>query len=686
MGGVAMWVTIGAAAWGQTLVCPDISCTHATIAEALLAAPTDGTLAHYLVLEGTYVEDGLDVITGQHVLFEAIGAVTVRAATDGSTFTVREGAILELDGFTLSAQNGRGVRVIDGRLELRNGVVFPLGVVGSGAGILATGGSVDISDSLFLDSVAASDGGHLSVADGDLTVARTQFLGGTAVEGGSVFLSAASPHVATFTDTQFEGNLATARGGAVMVQGAVDLSLVDVSFEDNFAREGGALAVADTPTTTVTLEGTELLANEASEHGGALAIFGSSVHAIRTEWIGNVAGDQGGAIYVEGSGTLQLEGSLLCDNQGRRGGAIRSISDPTQVWSNNRMLENQATEGGGAIDLGGGEVEVIHHNLLGNSAPIGSAIRASSHPTLRNNLIAFHPQGIAIELGTGGFDEGHSATWANAAGNVTDGVEFGAFHQQTDPLLRDYVVGRGCDQVDFHSWYGPLTNTGDPNGAADRDGSRADIGAYGGPGASDAAWDEDLDGDGFPPLYDCVEGDPAYYPDPSPDDGETHDTPYDGLDQDCDGGDDFDVDGDGFHWPEDCDDTDALIFPGAPEPVGSGDRNCDLLIDADGDGVEPPEDCDDSNPRIHPGVVEDADPTVDLDCDGTGDVVRPVVPLTCSAVGGTPSHPVGTLVGLAFVALLRRRAFVEGPERRSPHGLVRGTLRSAGTAAKTVDR
>jgi hypothetical protein len=56
--------------------------------------------------------------------------------------------------------------------------------------------------------------------------------------------------------------------------------------------------------------------------------------------------------------------------------------------------------------------------------------------------------------------------------------------------------------------------------------------------------------------------------------------PYDGVDNDCDGGDLVDVDEDGAAAVEaggdDCDDTDPEVVPGAPDPLGDGvDQDCD---------------------------------------------------------------------------------------------------------------
>ena len=104
--------------------------------------------------------------------------------------------------------------------------------------------------------------------------------------------------------------------------------------------------------------------------------------------------------------------------------------------------------------------------------------------------------------------------------------------------------------------------------------------------------DYDQDGDGAGSevhgFDDCDDNNAGVYP------GATE-VPYDGLDQDCEGGDLTDVDGDGYDASEvgglDCDDTDPSINPNPePDPVAEVDpwydgvdQNCDGLSDYDKD-------------------------------------------------------------------------------------------------------
>ncbi len=75
---------------------------------------------------------------------------------------------------------------------------------------------------------------------------------------------------------------------------------------------------------------------------------------------------------------------------------------------------------------------------------------------------------------------------------------------------------------------------------------------------------------------DCDDDEPSTYPG-------APETPYDGVDSDCDGADPDDLDGDGQPATEagggDCDDDDPATYSGAPEVTGDPDLNCDGSVE-----------------------------------------------------------------------------------------------------------
>lgn len=171
--------------------------------------------------------------------------------------------------------------------------------------------------------------------------------------------------------------------------------------------------------------------------------------------------------------------------------------------------------------------------------------------------------------------------------------------------------------------------------------------------SEEPAWYPECDSNAVEPLADCDDDNASVNPNEP-------DTPYDALDNDCDGYDLCDVDGDGFlavpedvcpgldccsvaefaDFPDgplqagDCDDNDVDINPEASEgdPDDGGfadglDNDCNGVIDdpyqdRDGDGFsESDGDClddptDEMSAQVFPGQIELCDDFYDNDCDG----------------------------------------------------------------------
>ena len=231
----------------------------------------------------------------------------------------------------------------------------------------------------------------------------------------------------------------------------------------------------------------------------------------------------------------------------------------------------------------------------------------------------------------------------------------------------------GSDCADEEIWYDGID--GDCDGASDfdQDGDGYDSFGYGGDDCNDIdpeispavaesgnGIDDDCDGDidedtnlwdgdrdGFNQVVDCDDSDPGINP-------YTPEVPYDGIDQDCSGGDLADVDGDGFDAAQaggpDCDDDDDDIHPDAAEVCDGTDNDCDgvndppdepwyLDADSDTDGdpdvsvldCAPPDgyvgndaDCDDSDPFMHGDDIDnDGYSPCGGDCDDFDDDLGP---------------------------------------------------------------
>jgi hypothetical protein len=201
--------------------------------------------------------------------------------------------------------------------------------------------------------------------------------------------------------------------------------------------------------------------------------------------------------------------------------------------------------------------------------------------------------------------------------------------------------------------------------------------------------DEDCDGvvdDGLPTsrVYDDADGDGYGDPDTEHevcaigageveeagdcDDGDADVSPgeaerwYDGIDQDCAGGDDWDADGDGQQAASagggDCNDADATVYTGAEDPPYDGkNSDCGTFddFDADHDGHTSAEyggdDCDDADPTVVDcagGEEGGADGVAEEEESGGGGGKS-----GCAAVGGAPAS---AFLGLLGLLALRRRS------------------------------
>ncbi|MEQ1569504.1 MAG: right-handed parallel beta-helix repeat-containing protein [Myxococcota bacterium] len=626
-----MWWT--SAALGAD-VCPS-GCPFPDI-EAAMSTVDPGGSGTFTVSAGSWSHDHtLGVQEGRQIRFEAEGAATLTNTGVGPVFYVTgDGSKLTLVDFSLTGFNDRALRVdFKGEIELVRAVVFTIGLQDEGGAILADNATLDVQDSLFLDNVATGDGGQILARNSTVSVTDCRFSGGFAGRGGAIaFVNGVDlPTTLWVENTTFEDNLASDMGGAVFVQGSVEVTITGSTFRGNASEQDGGALADDVPTTgpsavSLTLDEVVFEENSADGSGGAVRLR-SAADLLATD---NVFRDNlaaaGGALWLA-DGVLHAYRNQWCENRANSGGAISTLTSQAQVWFNERFIANTAGIQGGAIDHGGGALSLVHSDLLANDANFGSAVQSDDAVHLESSLVGWNEGATAVTATD--ITVTHDLFWSNAVGDLkrTDGpiADNGTNLFGTDPLLERFDPADGCDSVvDYRNYYGPLVDAGEPNGV-DLDLSPPDIGAYGGAQAPAGPWTDDADGDQSPRLFDCAEGDPVVFPGAS-------DAAYDGLDTNCDLSDDFDRDGDGWDGPTvDCDDRDPLVSPGGEDTLTT-DGNCDGVVDYDGDDSPAELDCDDTDPEVYPGATEDPGKK-NLDCAGPADVLRAMEPMTCASGG-----------------------------------------------------
>jgi hypothetical protein len=449
-----------------------------------------------------------------------------------------------------AAANGDKVCVLPGtyfeNIDYGGKAVHLFGVVGP---------EVTTIDGMGLDSVVVFDDGEgLSAVLEGFTIT-----GGSAEEGGGVRIDGAHP---TLRGLVVAGNTATEAGGGVsVVGGGVDLSDTTLASNDGTVLGGGVYLAG-----SMGLLGELVVGDNSARHGGGMYLYSSSMVLGDSQISGNWAESHGGGVKL-GSSSATIERCAIEDNgAGENGGGVQLLGGSSPTFSNVVISGNSAGDAGGGLDIQDSSPSLDHVLISGNTAASGGVHLDGAFPTAVNVLIIGNTSGLSTYMSgpllsftsiidsqgpglviqtdtaelfatdvSGGVvgiehwpgDEALLSTFSNIGGNVTD---FGPGVPPPSPddgnlnVDPDYLVPWYGGGFDAHlSATSPLIDAADPD-LLDPDGSPADIGAFGGPGADE--WD--LDGDGYPWWW--------------------QPGPYDFLNYPAEG------------W--DCDDLDATVYPG----------------------------------------------------------------------------------------------------------------------------
>lgn len=203
-----------------------------------------------------------------------------------------------------------------------------------------------VVNSTFTGNSAKNLGGALSLMSygtianpGITTVSGSTFANNKVTEagasGGAIYAEGTKLVV---TDTEFSGNEATRRGGAIYTDAAASTTIQIATFTDNSSKNaGGAVALSDlhaNSALTATIENSTFTGNNTVRKGGALVIFDEEGHQFLDVKVNNVKFTDN---HANGS-----------DTENGTGGAIHSESDLT-ISGNSSFEGNTAKTNGGAI-------------------------------------------------------------------------------------------------------------------------------------------------------------------------------------------------------------------------------------------------------------------------------------------------------------------------------------------------
>jgi predicted outer membrane repeat protein len=630
------------------------------------------------------------------------------ASTYGGDLRLVSSDVVVQNGSTFnggSADYGGSIVVDSGSTLNVSDAAFTGGSADYGGHIYAVG-NVTIDATTFSGGSATYRGGSIDIDTGVLTVTDSAFTSNVSVSGadyiyGGGAIAFENDADGTITGTTFTTNDAANDGGAIYVYDGDDLALTDCTFTGNTTDATGG-AITFWTNNTLDVVGTTFTSNT-SLTGGAITAWewdaSVGLDVTTSSFASNVSTGYGGAIYVNIGDTVNVTDSTFSANDGYAGGGLfvydntgaavtayrnwfcenTADTDGGAVWvysldtgqthriASNFFVENVALDEGGALYVStSSTLDVTNNTVLANTGASakGGGVFAGTVDFL-NNLVAYTVAGdgfrSASTSGTYTYNGWYTNTSANMSGSIStlDSTNVTG----SDPLLFDYTTGDGCSGDFRVRVSGPMVDKGSTSASYyDKDGTRADIGAYGGPYA-DADWWVDGDGDGTRWVYDCDDADATVEP------GATE--TCDGVDEDCDGTIDegatsgttyLDADGDGYGTSSktstacpppsgyvaasgDCNDASGAVSPGATETCNGVDDDCDGTIDdgvtttyyadTDGDGygnaasstaacsapsgyVANSTDCNDASASVKPGGTETCN-SVDDDCDGSTD-------------------------------------------------------------------
>jgi hypothetical protein len=556
---------------GPTQVYPTI--------EAALDDALDGD--RLLVDPGTYVEDDLDVGARYLTIEGTAAGVRIESVASRRAFTITGGGLVLVNVEVDGAHQVGLAEVTGGELQLHGVTVLSMGspIPGQPAGSIdANGATIVIADSLLDRAVApVKEGGHVYAIGSLVTVTDSALLAGSASDGGAIYLS----------------------GGSLIVE--------RTHFEGNAADEGSAIAASGAP---VVVSGSAFVDNEASLRATISCRSSKACEVSGSLFDGNTA-PAAAALYASASGQVVGSGLTVCRSSGASS-LVQLVASDLSL-SGAAFTATDTTAAALTADIAS-SMALVNNSFVLHGAGT-RVIDTVGDLLFTNNLVAYTATSSeAVGVG-GALTGGYNLYFDNLGGDVSPGP-LATDLLATDPLIGTPVVD-SCALDPLRPTVGsPLIDGGDPT-LTDADGSRSDIGAFGGASANDGVDGLDNDGDGFSSPIDCDDDDPDVSP-------VAPEVPCNGIDDDCDPttGDDADADADGVSICDgDCDDTRADVGPGQPEVQCNGlDDDCDPATldgpddDADGDTVCDG-DCDDADPAVGPSQTETECNGLDDDCD-----------------------------------------------------------------------
>jgi autotransporter-associated beta strand protein len=302
----------------------------------------DITVSNAISGAGALVQNGQDdvTLTGNNLSFNGSFNVTAGTLTVGSVNalgtaagSVGSGGTLDVSGFSINnalAVNGGGLQDSSG---VAGNVSGPVTLNGSGIGNVAAGATLTISGSIGGGGGLAKNGGGILILSGS-----NSYGGATTINGGTLQIGAGG----------FSGTLG---GGTVTDNGTLTFDRVD--------NYGGAVNNTISGNGGITLDSGTLILAGTNSYAGVTNILGGTLQ------IG-----AGGVSGTLGSGAVTDNGTLAFDRTDSYGGAVSNMISGTGglTLSAGTLLLSGANTYTGLTVIAGGTLQVGNSNALGSGA------------------------------------------------------------------------------------------------------------------------------------------------------------------------------------------------------------------------------------------------------------------------------------------------------------------------------
>lgn len=335
-----------------------------------------------------------------------------------------------------------------------------------------------------------------TVTDKRLTL-RGAGLDSSILNGGGASGLALVQSTATVEALTIQDAVSTQYGGGIAARGTI-LNVKDLRFSHNQAAVGGSLALQ---LSVGSLEHVLFEDSYASGEGGAIQLEDARLDGQQVQLLRCESQYNGGGLMSRG-GQYSLSHVVAQECVAAYGGAFGQTSSSGRL-EYAELVFNSALQYGGALWAAGGQLSLSHGVLVGNSSPAGAGLYIDGGRVdlrLDHSILAWQ-SGYNLYLDDLG--SSYAPTWTiqwcdlfnpeGVSNHNLPGLE--SSNVTVDPLLLS--LDATDRKVNPHlSLSSPLINLGATD-ALDPDGSRQDLGLYGGPEGDD--WDRD--GDGIPDYF-----------------------------------------------------------------------------------------------------------------------------------------------------------------------------------------